>query len=110
VIVIVIVISTTIRIGDDDHENDDDQRQRTARHSANARRDRVHEGRSRVGGNRMKTAIANVIGALALGGAGAYLMFGSNKGLGIFLVLVAAILCRILILGPGDTHDAPPPE
>lgn len=32
------------------------------------------------------------------GGAAAYLLFGADKALGIFVVLVAAIVSRILIL------------
>jgi len=43
-------------------------------------------------------ALCYTTSALCLGGAGAYFIYGSDKGLAIFLVLVAAILCRVLIL------------
>ena len=39
-----------------------------------------------------------VLAAVLLIGAGAYLVLGTDKGLGIFLVLIAAILCRPLVL------------
>jgi len=39
-----------------------------------------------------------ILAALLLGGAGAYLMFGEDKATGIFAVLIAAILCRVLVL------------
>lgn len=42
--------------------------------------------------------VCYVTGAAMLGGAGAYLIFGEDQGLGIFFVLVAAILNRVLIL------------
>jgi len=43
--------------------------------------------------------------AVMLAGAGAYLLFGSNKGLGIFLVLIAAVLARVLVLNIAERHD-----
>ena len=39
-----------------------------------------------------------ILAALLLGGAGAYLIWGQDKGLGIFFVLIAAVLCRVLII------------
>ncbi len=39
-----------------------------------------------------------VLSAALLGGAGAFLIFGRDKGLGIFLVLMAAVLSRVLVL------------
>ena len=42
-----------------------------------------------------------------MGGAGAYLLFGQDKGLGIFLVLVAAVFARILVLNIGERIDPP---
>jgi len=33
-----------------------------------------------------------------VGGAGAYLLFGSAKWIGIFAVLMAAILARVLVI------------
>ena len=39
-----------------------------------------------------------LISALLLAGAGAYLILGEDKGLGIFAVLIAAILSRVLVL------------
>ena len=39
-----------------------------------------------------------VTAAGLMAAAGAYLLLGTDKGLGIFLVLVAAILARILVI------------
>ncbi len=56
-----------------------------------------------------------ILAAVLLGGAGAYLMFSANKGLGIFFVLMAAVLSRVLVLnvpemleGSGDDQDVEP--
>ena len=46
----------------------------------------------------MKRAICYTLSACLLVGAGAYLLRGDDKGLGIFFVLIAAVLCRVLIL------------
>jgi hypothetical protein len=35
---------------------------------------------------------------MLVGGAGLYLILGSDKGLGIFLVLIAAIVSRVLVI------------
>ncbi len=43
-----------------------------------------------------------ILATLLLGGAGAYLMFGHDKGLGIFFVLMAAVLCRVLVINVPD--------
>lgn len=48
--------------------------------------------------------VCYVTGAIALGGAGAYLIFGKNDGLGILFVLIAAILNRVLILDLAETR------
>lgn len=46
--------------------------------------------------------VRNAVGALALGGAGAYMIFGADKALGCLLVIVAVIVCRVLLVGSGD--------
>jgi hypothetical protein len=48
----------------------------------------------------------NVVAALLLGGAGAYLLFGADKGLGIFLVLGAAVTCRVLVISIPEALDS----
>jgi len=55
---------------------------------------------------RLLRPVCYISSAAALGGAGSYLLFGSNKGLGILLVLTAAILCRILILEIAEREPA----
>ncbi|MHC5113791.1 MAG: hypothetical protein ACYTGP_05125 [Planctomycetota bacterium] len=47
----------------------------------------------------------NCASAGLLIGSCAYLLFGSNKGLGIFMVVVAAVLSRVLILNIAERHD-----
>lgn len=42
-------------------------------------------------------------------GAGGYLLFGRHKGVGIFLVLLTAVLSRVLILNIAE-QDADPPN
>jgi hypothetical protein len=39
-----------------------------------------------------------ILATLLMGGAGLYLIFGRDKGLGIFCVLFAAVLCRVLVI------------
>ena len=48
-----------------------------------------------------------ILAALLLGGAGAYLIFGRDKGTGIFAVLIAAILCRVLVLNIAEGDPEP---
>ncbi|MBT8486690.1 MAG: hypothetical protein HKO59_08710 [Phycisphaerales bacterium] len=40
----------------------------------------------------------HALAAVLLGGAGLYLIYGEDKGTGIFAVLIAAILCRLLVI------------
>ncbi|MCP3903669.1 MAG: hypothetical protein GY715_08550 [Planctomycetes bacterium] len=42
--------------------------------------------------------VCYAISAVLLAGAGAFLLFGNDKGLGIFFVLIAAVLSRVLVL------------
>ena len=53
----------------------------------------------------MLKVLCYVVSALALGGAGAYLIWGQDRGLGVFAVLFAAILCRVLILNVAERFD-----
>ncbi|MHC5024171.1 MAG: hypothetical protein ACYTGG_09710 [Planctomycetota bacterium] len=43
-----------------------------------------------------------VIAAILFGGSALYLALGADKGLGILLVIVSALLARVIILGPGQ--------
>ncbi len=45
-------------------------------------------------------------GAIGFTSAGGYLIFGSDKGLGIFLVIIATITCRFLLLDLAPRFDA----
>jgi hypothetical protein len=39
-----------------------------------------------------------ILATLLVGGAGVFLIFHPDKGLGIFAVLFAAVLCRVLVI------------
>jgi hypothetical protein len=54
--------------------------------------------------------VCYVTGAALLGGAGAYMIFGEDTGLGIFFVLVAAVLNRVLILNLAESKFREPIE
>jgi hypothetical protein len=56
--------------------------------------------------SRLKIAACYLVGAVLLGGALLYVLFGNNKGLGIFFVLVAAILCRVLVINLAGPMEA----
>ena len=47
---------------------------------------------------RMLHTVCYLVSAVALVGAGAYVIFGEQKALGILAVLIAAVLSRVLIL------------
>jgi hypothetical protein len=51
-----------------------------------------------------------ITGAMLLVGAGAYLILGEHPGLGIFMVLVAAVLNRVLILNLAESKFSDHPE
>jgi hypothetical protein len=53
-------------------------------------------------------AVCYTASALCLGGAGAYFLYGSDKGLAIFLILIAAIVCRVLILNVAEREPRDP--
>ena len=55
----------------------------------------------------VRKAVCYTISALALGGAGAYLLFGENDGLGIASVLLAAVVSRVLVLNIAEQHPEP---
>jgi hypothetical protein len=46
--------------------------------------------------------VCHVVAAMLVGAAALYLLFGQDKGLGIFLVLVAAIVARVLVINVAD--------
>ena len=47
---------------------------------------------------RILVTLSMVLASLLLGGAGVFLMLHPQKGIGIFLVLFAAIAARVLVL------------
>jgi hypothetical protein len=53
--------------------------------------------------------ICHLVAALLVGGAGTYLVLGRDKGLGIFLVLVAVIVARVLVINIADALEPPGP-
>ena len=60
---------------------------------------------------RLLHALCNIVGAAALIGSGAYVILGSNKGIGVFAVIVSVILCRVLVVDvviPLEAADDPP--
>ena len=64
----------------------------------------------REGKRKFTQAVSYAAAVLIVAGAGAYMILSPDKGLGIFFVLLAAELCRLLVIDLGGWLDRPAEE